>query len=120
MTAEVIASTEALTPVVPVAPSAATNPALTGDSDESASGISVNAERLKAFADVPLRVTIEIGRLQVFLKELLELKPGYIFRIKKAVGEPFDICANGQAVARGEVIVVENSSGVRITEVLKL
>ena len=116
MTGEEIVSTEALTPVASAAP----KPPLTGASDESAPGISAQAVRLKAFADVPLRVTIEIGRLQVFLKELIDLKPGYIFRIKKAVGEPFDICANGQAVARGEVIVVENSSGVRITEVLKL
>ena len=77
-------------------------------------------ERLKPFADVPIQLTIEIGRLHVLLGELTKLKAGKIFRIKKAVGEPFDICANGQPVARGEVIVVENSSGVRITEVIKL
>ena len=75
---------------------------------------------LKAFSDVPINLSIEIGRLQVFLGELVGLKPGRIFKIAKAVGEPFDICANRQPVARGEVIVVENSAGVRITEVLKL
>lgn len=69
---------------------------------------------------MPLHLTIEIGRLPIDLRDLIALQPGKIFRVPKAAGEPFDICANGQSVARGEVIVVENSSGMRITEVLKL
>ena len=76
--------------------------------------------RFKAFEDVPFHLTIEIGRLQVSLRALFELKPGKVFRIGKQAGEPFDICANGQPVARGEVTVVENSSGVRITKIIKL
>ena len=92
----------------PVVPVRAAVPAIPG------------TERLKPFADIPIHLTIEIGRLQVMLGELTTLKPGKIFRIRKSVGEPFDICANGQPVAKGEVIVVENSSGVRITEVIKL
>ena len=82
--------------------------------------ISSEAAALKSFSDVPLRLAIEIGRLQVSVGALMSMKDGTIFKIAKAAGEPFDICANGQAVARGEVIVVENSSGVRLTEVLKL
>ena len=76
--------------------------------------------RLKPFAEVPFHLTIEIGRLRVSLRALLGLKPGTVFRIGKPAGEPFEICANGQPVARGEVIAVENSSGVRITEIIKL
>lgn len=75
---------------------------------------------LKAFSDVPMHLAIEIGRLQVRLDELVGLKTGRIFKIPKSAGEPFDICVNGQPIARGEVIVVENSSGVRITDVAKL
>ena len=75
---------------------------------------------LKALADVPLSVSIEIGRLRLPLADLIHLENGKILKMTKPAGEPFDICANGQAVARGEVIVVENSSGVRLTEILKL
>ncbi len=78
------------------------------------------SNRLRAFADVPFHLTVEIGRLRVSVQELLQLKAGKVFRIGKAAGEPFDICANGQPVARGEVVLVENSSGVRITEIAKL
>lgn len=75
---------------------------------------------LKALADVPISVSIEIGRLRIPLADLIRLESGKILKMTKPAGEPFDICANGQAVARGEVIVVENSSGVRLTEILKL
>lgn len=78
------------------------------------------ARELKYFTDISIDVTIEIGRLQVGLGDLVGLEQGKVLRIRKAAGEPFDICANGQPVARGEVIVVENSSGVRLTEILKL
>ena len=75
---------------------------------------------MKALGDVPLQLTIEIGRLQLLLSELMAMQPGKVFQIQKVAGEPFDICVNGQAVAHGEVIVIENSAGLRLTEVLKL
>ena len=102
-------SPEPPVPVEPVPPAVAPVPP-----------VSSEAQDLKGFADVPLHLSIEIGRLQVSVGALMSMKDGTIFKILKAAGEPFDICANGQAVARGEVIVVENSSGVRLTEVLKL
>jgi flagellar motor switch protein FliN/FliY len=69
--------------------------------------------------DVPLRVAIEVGRLRLRVRELLKLAPGSVIELKKPAGEPFDICINGAQVARGEVITVEQSSGVRIIEVQK-
>ena len=75
---------------------------------------------LSPFWDVPLHLTIEIGRLSLSLRDLMALEPGKTFGISKIAGEAFEICANGQAVALGEVIVIENSAGLRITEVLKL
>ena len=69
--------------------------------------------------DIPLQVAIEVGRLRLKLRDLLKLGPDSIIQLKKPVGEPFDICINGLPVARGEVIVVEQSSGVRIIEVQK-
>ena len=69
--------------------------------------------------DIPLQVSIEVGRMHLKVRDLLKLAPDSIIQLKKPVGEPFDICINGLPVARGEVIVVEQSSGVRIIEVQK-
>jgi flagellar motor switch protein FliN/FliY len=69
--------------------------------------------------DLPLQVAIEVGRLKLRVRDLIRLAPNSIIELKKPVGEPFDICINGIPVARGEVIIVEQSSGVRIIEVQK-
>lgn len=69
--------------------------------------------------DVPLHIAIEVGRLRLRVRELMKLGPGSVLELKKPAGEPFDICINGTQVARGEVITVEQSSGVRIIEVQK-
>ncbi len=106
-------------PPVPIEPPAPVGPARPPVAP-APPPVSPAVGQLKGFADVPLHLAIEIGRLQVSVGELMSMKDGSIFKIPKAAGEPFDICANGQAVACGEVIVVENSSGVRLTEVLKL
>jgi|SRR5436190_17613498 len=69
--------------------------------------------------DVPLRVSIEIGRVRLPVGEFLRLSTGRVIEIKKPAGEPFEISLNGLVVAKGEIIMVEQSSGVRIVEVLK-
>jgi len=69
--------------------------------------------------DVPLHIAIEVGRLRLRVRDLVKLGPGSVIELKKPAGEPFDICINGAPVARGEVITVEQSSGVRIIEVQK-
>jgi len=69
--------------------------------------------------DIPLKVSIEVGRLRLPVGEFLRLSPGRILEIKKPAGEPFEISLNGCVVAKGEIIMVEQSSGVRIVEVLK-
>jgi flagellar motor switch protein FliN len=69
--------------------------------------------------DVPLRVAIEVGRVRLRVRDLIKLGPGSVIELRKPAGEPFDVCINGIQVARGEVISVEQSSGVRIIEVQK-
>src|SRR2546429_2959283 len=69
--------------------------------------------------DVPLHVAIEVGRLRLRVRDLMKLGPGSVIELKKPAGEPFDICINGAQVARGEVITVEQSSGVRIVDIPK-
>jgi len=69
--------------------------------------------------DVSVHITIEVGRLRLRVRDLIRLAPGSIIELKKPAGEPFDICVNGIQVARGEVINVEQSSGVRIVDIPK-
>jgi flagellar motor switch protein FliN len=74
---------------------------------------------LAGVLDIPLRVCIEVGRLRLPVGEFLRLSTGKVLEIKKPAGEPFEISLNGCIVAKGEIIMVEQSSGVRIVEVLK-
>jgi flagellar motor switch protein FliN/FliY len=69
--------------------------------------------------DIPLQICIEIGRLKIRVRELVKLTPGSLIELKKPAGEPLDICINGNQVARGEIVVVEQTSGIRIIEILK-
>lgn len=74
---------------------------------------------LATMHDVPLQISIEIGRLKICVRELVKLVPGSLIELKKPAGEPLDICVNGNHVARGEIVVVEHTSGIRIIEILK-
>jgi flagellar motor switch protein FliN len=69
--------------------------------------------------DIPLHVSIEVGRLKLTVRDFVRLGAGSVLDLKKPAGEPFEIALNGHLVARGEVIMVEQSSGVRVVEVLK-
>lgn len=69
--------------------------------------------------DIPLHITIEVGRCRLRVRDLLRLANGAVIGLKKPAGEPFDICVNDQNVARGEVVTVEQTSGVRIVEISK-
>ncbi|MCO5297976.1 MAG: flagellar motor switch protein FliN [Fimbriimonadaceae bacterium] len=68
--------------------------------------------------DIPLEITVELGRVKMLVKDVLELGTGSIVEIDKAAGEPVDVLVNGLKVARGEVVVIEDNFGVRITEVI--
>lgn len=76
-------------------------------------------QELAPLHDVPLRISIDVGRIRLPLREFMRLGPGFVLDLKKPAGEPFEVAINGRPVARGEVIMVEQSSGVRIVEVLK-
>lgn len=68
--------------------------------------------------DIPLEISVELGRVKMLVKDIVELGTGSIVEIEKAAGEPVDVMVNGRLVARGEVVVIEDNFGVRITEVL--
>lgn len=69
--------------------------------------------------DLPLKISVEVGRLRLSVGDFLRLSVGSVLEVKKPAGEPFEISINGRIVARGEVVMVEQTYGVRIVEVLK-
>lgn len=76
-------------------------------------------ENIDLIKDVPLEVTVELGRTSKSISEILEFAPGTIIELDKIAGEPIDVLVNGKFVARGEVVVIEESFGVRVTEIIK-
>ena len=87
--------------------------AFTGDYDPIA-----QQENIGLIMDVPLDVTVELGRTSKLIHDVLEFAPGTIIELNKIAGEPIDVLVNGKYVAKGEVVVIEESFGVRITEII--
>ncbi len=77
------------------------------------------AENIGLIMDVPLKVTAELGRTTKSIAEILDFSPGTIIELDRIAGEPIDVLVNGKFVARGEVIVIEESFGIRVTEIIK-
>ena len=76
-------------------------------------------ENIELIKDVPLEVTVELGRTHKSINEILDFAPGTIIELDKIAGEPIDVLVNGKYVAKGEVVVIEESFGVRVTEIIK-
>lgn len=75
-------------------------------------------ENIDLIMDVPLDVTVELGRTSKSIHDILEFAPGTIIELNKIAGEPIDVLVNGKYVAKGEVVVIEESFGIRITEII--
>jgi len=73
---------------------------------------------MSVFKNIPVTVTVELGRSQISLKEVFELTEGSIVELERLVGEPLDLVVNGQVIAQGEVVAVDNNYGLRVTNVL--
>jgi len=73
---------------------------------------------LDLILDIPLNISVELGRVQMQVKEVIEMGTGSIVELDRVAGEPVDVLVNGRAVARGEVVVIEDNFGVRITEII--
>ena len=76
-------------------------------------------ENIDLIMDVPLEVTVELGRTNKSIKEILDFSPGTIIELNKLAGEPVDVLVNGKFVAKGEVVVIEENFGIRIVEISK-
>ncbi|QUH20827.1 flagellar motor switch phosphatase FliY [Alkaliphilus sp. B6464] len=75
-------------------------------------------ENISLIQDVPLKITVELGRTVKKISEILEFGPGTIIELDKLVGEPLDILVNGQYVAKGEVVVIDENYGIRVTDIV--
>ncbi|MDF2820715.1 MAG: fliY [Clostridiales bacterium] len=76
-------------------------------------------ENIDLIMDVPLEVTVELGKTHKSIKEILEFSPGTIIELDRLAGEPIDVMVNGKLIAKGEVVVIDENFGIRITDILK-
>lgn len=79
---------------------------------------SAEKESIELIMDVPLEITVELGRTKKLIRDILEFGPGTILELDKLAGEPVDILVNGKYIAKGEVVVIDESFGVRITDIV--
>ncbi|MGD9950632.1 MAG: flagellar motor switch protein FliN [Desulfobulbus sp.] len=90
-------------------------PILSSPSRSDAKGYS---RELEFLYDVPLQVSVEVGRTRILLKELLQMGEGYVVELDKLAGEPLDLYVNSRLIARGEAVKVGDKFGIKLTEVI--
>jgi flagellar motor switch protein FliN len=76
------------------------------------------SRNLDLILDIPLRVTVELGRARMVVSELLNLSQGSVIELSKLAGEPLEVLVNDKLVARGEAVVVNEKFGVRLTDII--
>ena len=74
--------------------------------------------KLDAILDIPVTITMEIGRSQISIRNLLQLNQGSVVELDRVAGEPLDVLVNGTLIAHGEVVVVNDKFGIRLTDVI--
>ena len=84
----------------------------------SGPGMQADETNLGLLLDIPLKVTVELGRTQKVIKDILELSQGSIIELDKLAGEPVDILVNNKLIAKGEVVVIDENFGVRVTDII--
>jgi flagellar motor switch protein FliN len=88
------------------------------DNDPQPTNNTAQSRRIELLLDVPLELSVELGRTRMSIQELLSLGPGSVVELDKVAGEPLDILVNDRLVARGEAVVVNDKFGIRITDIV--
>lgn len=91
------------------------------DKEESSASQSFPPQRqrgLEFLYDVPLQISVEVGRSKILLKDLLKMGEGYVIELDKLAGEPLDLYVNSKLIAKGEAVMVGDKFGIRLTEVV--
>ena len=92
--------------------------AITEKTEEEKNALLSITKELDQYLDIPLTVSAELGRAKITVREILKLKDGAVIELHKLVGEPMEIYINGLLTARGEVVVVNERFGIRVTDVI--
>lgn len=87
---------------------------LSDDSDQSPE----ERRKLDAILDIPVTISMEVGRSQISIRNLLQLNQGSVVELERVAGEPLDVLVNGTLIAHGEVVVVNDKFGIRLTDVI--
>lgn len=90
----------------------------TGEDKAKDANVSESSRNIDLIMDIPLRVTVELGRTKMVVSELLNLGQGSVVELNKLAGEPMEILVNDKLVARGEAVVVNEKFGVRLTDII--
>lgn len=80
--------------------------------------ISGDARNLDFLYDIPLQISVEVGRSKILLKDLLKMGEGYVLELDKVAGEPLDLYVNSRLIAKGEAVMVGDKFGIRLTDVV--
>lgn len=86
--------------------------------DKQASSASGDEINLDVILDVPVTISMEIGRTQINIRNLLQLNQGSVVELERFAGEPLDVLVNGTLIAHGEVVVINDKFGIRLTDVI--
>lgn len=73
---------------------------------------------LEFLFDIPLQISVEVGRARILVKDLLQMREGYVIELDKLAGEPLDLYINSRLIARGEAVMVNDKFGLRLTDVV--
>lgn len=94
-------------------------PAVFGDINPDVAGLSPEAAKnLELVMDIPIQLTVELGRTRMPIRNLLQLAQGSVVELNELAGEPLDVFVNGCLVAQGEVVVVNEKFGIRLTDII--
>ncbi len=85
---------------------------------EAEEATDANQRNLDLILDIPLEVSVELGRNKMLINDLLQLGQGSVIELNKLAGEPLEVLVNGRLVARGEVVVLHDKFGVRLTDII--
>lgn len=86
--------------------------------DDERTLVSQFTKEMNQFLDIPLEVSVDIGKTRMSIRQMLALSPNTVLELNKLVGEPMEIFINNQVIARGEVVVVNERFGIRVTDVI--
>ncbi len=89
-----------------------------GNSTNPKEPVQSSSRGLEFLYDVPLQVSVEVGRSKILLRDLLKMGEGYVIELDKIAGEPLDLFVNNRLIAKGEAVLVDDKFGIRLTEVI--